>query len=97
MVLKVNDSLWFPIVLKTVFFSRVEVVGKIMLNGATMCHLDVLLKSVCFSASDSENEGDREGGHSAARHLSQQVINVFHETSMQFGRLAHQWCSFKLK
>ena len=63
--------------------------------------MDVLLKSVfLFSASESENESDREGEHFAARRLSQQVINVFMRRLCSLGdivRLPHQWRSFKLK
>ena len=80
-------------------FSRVEVVGSI--NVLSSYHLDVLLKSVfLFSASDSENETDREGEHLAARRLSQQVINVFMRRLCSLGdivRLPHQWRSFKLR
>jgi len=56
-------------------------------NRETVCRayiiwiLDYSEKCVLsFSASDSENEGDRVGDHLAGRRLSQQVIKVFHKT-----------------
>jgi len=63
--------------------SRVDVVGKIVQSTGKQC-IELILFGcttekcvLSFSASDSENEGDRVGDHLAGRRLSQQVIKVF--------------------